>query len=370
MKEIILAGFCFGVQRAVEKSLQIKKNYNKRIYTLGPLIHNNDVVKYLEKNDIYAIDYNNIDKLKSGDVIVIRSHGVPEDVIKNLEEKGFEVINATCPFVTNIQKKVKKYSGDGYNIVILGDKNHPEVIGINGWCENKAIITPDGEFKKEIPNKICAVSQTTEKEANWKNTVNNLSKITDDLITFNTICSATEVRQKSAYELSNEVDAMIVIGGKNSSNTTKLYQISKTNCENTIHIENSKELPHNFINNKNFKKIGITAGASTPDWIIREVINIMQSENNINDEQLQLMNEMDKRFHIGDEIEGEILSIGRDEVVVSLIGYKSDGIIPFKELTAKADPKEYSEKLNIGDVIKAKVVKLNNENGFVVKTRV
>lgn len=372
MKEIILAenaGFCFGVQRAVEKSLEIKKNYNKKIYTLGPLIHNNDVVKYLEENDIYAIDYDNIDNLNSGDVIVIRSHGVPEDVIKTLEEKGFEVINATCPFVTNIQKKVKKYSEDGYNIVILGDKDHPEVIGINGWCDNKAIITPDGEFKKEIPNKICAVSQTTEKEANWKNTVDNLSKKADDLLTFNTICSATEVRQKSAYELSNEVDAMIVVGGKNSSNTTKLYQISKCNCENTIHIENSKELPHNFINNKNFKKIGITAGASTPDWIIREVIDIMQSENNINDEQLQLMNEMDKRFHIGDEIEGEILSIGRDEVVVSLIGYKSDGVIPFKELTAKVDPKEYSEKLNVGDVIKAKVIKLNNENGFVVLSR-
>lgn len=371
MRKVILAenaGFCFGVQRAVEKSIDIKNQYGKKIYTLGPLIHNSDVVKYLEENDIYSIDYNNIDELVNGDVIVIRSHGVPKDVVENLKYRGLEVIDATCPFVTNIQKKVEKYSGDGYNIVILGDKDHPEVIGINGWCNNKATITPNGEFDTKISDKICVVSQTTEKEENWNNTINNLATMTDELLSFNTICSATEVRQKSAYELSNQVDAMIVIGGKHSSNTTKLYEISKANCENTIHIENSLELTGEFIN-KNFKKIGITAGASTPDWIIREVIDIMQGENIKNDEQLKLMNEMDKRFHIGDEIEGEILSIARDEVVVSLIGYKSDGIIPFRELTAKVDPSEYASNLNVGDTIKAKVIKLNNENGFVVLSR-
>ncbi|MBY0755659.1 bifunctional 4-hydroxy-3-methylbut-2-enyl diphosphate reductase/30S ribosomal protein S1 [Clostridium sardiniense] len=371
MRKVILAenaGFCFGVQRAVEKSIDIKNQYGKKIYTLGPLIHNSDVVKYLEENDIYSMDYNNIDELVNGDVIVIRSHGVPKDVVENLKSRGLEVIDATCPFVTNIQKKVEKYSGDGYNIVILGDKDHPEVIGINGWCNNKATITPNGEFDTKISDKICVVSQTTEKEENWNTTINNLATMTDELLSFNTICSATEVRQKSAYELSNQVDAMIVIGGKHSSNTTKLYEISKANCENTIHIENSLELTGEFIN-KNFKKIGITAGASTPDWIIREVIDIMQGENIKNDEQLKLMNEMDKRFHIGDEIEGEILSIARDEVVVSLIGYKSDGIIPFRELTAKVDPSEYASNLNVGDTIKAKVIKLNNENGFVVLSR-
>ena len=126
---------------------------------------------------------------------------------------------------------------------------------------------------------------------------------------------------------------MIVIGGKNSSNTTKLYQIAKRNCENTIHIENASELPEEYINNKNFKTIGITAGASTPDWIIREVINTMQDELNKMDDQLQLMNELDRRFKIGDEVEGEILSKTRDEILVSLVGYKSDGVIPFKELT-------------------------------------
>ncbi|MDY3207744.1 bifunctional 4-hydroxy-3-methylbut-2-enyl diphosphate reductase/30S ribosomal protein S1 [Clostridium baratii] len=363
MKKVILAenaGFCFGVQRAVETSIDIKKKYNKKIYTLGPLIHNSDVVAFLEQNDIYAIDYENINDLQEGDVVIIRSHGIPEAVFNDLKSRGLEVIDATCPFVTNIQKKVKKYSKEGYNIIIVGDENHPEVIGINGWCDNKATITKNGEFNKELSNKICAVSQTTEKKENWDKTLDAINDGTREVLSFNTICSATEVRQKSADDLSKEVDAMIVIGGKNSSNTTKLYEIAKHNCENTIHIENSNELPKEYINNKNLKKIGITAGASTPDWIIREVINIMQDEKNFNDEQLKLMNEMDKTFRIGDEIEGEILTISKDGVSVSLVGYKSDGIIPFEELTAKMDPREYAKTLNVGDTIKAKVIKLGN----------
>lgn len=369
MREIILAensGFCFGVKRAVDKTIEIKDQYDKKIYTLGPLIHNNDVVKYLEKNDVIAIDYNDIDTLNTGDIIIIRSHGVSEDVMNTLSEKGFNVINATCPFVTNIQKKVKKYSGDGYNIVILGDEHHPEVIGINGWCNNKATITKNGEFSNIINDKICVVSQTTEKESNWNKTVENLEKMNNELLKFNTICSATEERQKSAYDLSKKVDAMIVVGGKNSSNTTKLYQISKENCENTIHIENAKELPNEFVENINFKKIGVTAGASTPEWIIREVIEVME---NLNNEQLKLMDELDKKFFIGSEIEGEILSILNDEIRVSLTGYKSDGTIPFKELTSKLDPKDYAKTLKVGDLITAKVIKLNNENGFVVLSR-
>lgn len=280
MRKVMLAksaGFCFGVKRAVEKSIEIQETYGKKIYTLGPLIHNNDVVNHLKENNIFAIELSEIDSLSEGDVIVIRSHGVPEETIKLLNEKNLVVIDATCPFVTNIQKKVRKYSDKGYNIVILGDKNHPEVVGINGWCNDSAITTLNGEFDVEVPNKVCVVSQTTEKESNWKKTISNLSFMTKELLAFNTICSATEVRQKSVLELSKNVDAMIVIGGKNSSNTTKLYQIAKEYCENTIHVENSKDLPKNYIENANFKNIGITAGASTPDWVIEEVIAIMKN---------------------------------------------------------------------------------------------
>ena len=362
------AGFCFGVQRAVEEAIRIQKEYMKKVYTLGPLIHNNDVVKYLEEHHIFAIDLKDIDTLKKGDVIVIRSHGVAKNILELLESKELVVLNATCPFVSNIQKKVDKFSSEGYDIIILGDKNHPEDIGINGWCKNKAIIT-DGKspLPTNLPKgKICVVAQTTEKLENWNKTIENLKNVqVEELVTYNTICSATNVRQESVEKLSKEVDAMIVIGGKNSSNTTKLYEIAKSNCKNTIHIENSSELPEEYINNLNFKKIGITAGASTPDWIIREVINIMQDENIKNDEQAKLMEEIDKTISIGYEIEGEILGI-----VVSIVGNGRDGVIPYKELTAKEDPKEFAAKLNIGDKIKAKVVKLKDEDNNVVLSRI
>ena len=271
------AGFCFGVKRAVDEAIKTQKQYNKKIYTLGPLIHNGDVVKYLEDNNIFAIDMNNLDTLNKGDVILIRSHGVSKKTFDDLNEKGLIIINATCPFVTNIQQKVNKFSHEGYKIVILGDEKHPEVVGINGWCNNDAIITKNGSFNENLPNKICVVSQTTEKEENWDKTIDNLSKESiDELKSFNTICAATEERQKSVYDLSKKVDFMIVVGGKHSSNTTKLYQIAKENCPNTIHIENASELPKDLLENKNIKNIGITAGASTPDWIIKEVVKIME----------------------------------------------------------------------------------------------
>ena len=281
MRKVTLAknaGFCFGVKRAVDEAIKTQREYNKKIYTLGPLIHNNDVVNYLEDNDIYAIDINDIENLNSGDVILIRSHGVSKEVFDLLTDKGLIVINATCPFVTNIQKKVNKFSNDGYKIVILGDKNHPEVIGINGWCNNEAIVTKDGKIIEDLPNKVCVVPQTTEKEENWNITINNLNNKVSELKQFNTICAATEERQSSVLELSKTVDFMIIVGGKNSSNTTKLYEIAKENCKNTIHIENAKELPQSLIDDSSINTIGVTAGASTPDWIIKEVIEVMEGK--------------------------------------------------------------------------------------------
>lgn len=371
MRNVILAkeaGFCFGVKRAVDETLKAKKQYKKNIYTLGPLIHNTDVVKYLEEKQIFAIELSDIDKLQANDVIIIRSHGVSKEVIKQLEKKGLIIINATCPFVTNIQKKVEKFSEEGYTIVIQGDENHPEVIGINGWCNNSAIITKDGSLPRLDSKRVCLVSQTTEKVENYNKTLDALKNMDIYLRDFNTICSATDVRQKSADELSKKVDAMIVIGGKHSSNTTKLFQISSKNCVNTLHIENASELPEEYINNKNFKKIGITAGASTPDWIIREVINIMQEINN--QEQLELMNQYDKgNMCIGDEIEGEVASKTNEGIIVSIPGYGKDGIIKYNQLTAGDDGQEYAETLNKGDKIKAKIIKFNVE-GYVALSRV
>ena len=362
------SGFCFGVKRAVDEALKIQKEYNKKIYTLGPLIHNNDVVSFLEAHNIFSIELEEIDKLKSNDVIVIRSHGISKRVYDLLSNKGLIVVNATCPYVTNIQRKVEKFSKEGYTIVILGDEKHPEVVGINGWCNDNAIITKNGDLPSNIPSKVCFVSQTTEKEENWNKTLDNLNKHDLQLKAYNTICSATEVRQTSAKELSKNVDTMIVIGGKHSSNTTKLYQISMENCKNTIHIENASELTPDFIKKNDNKKIGITAGASTPDWIIREVIEIMEQNEN-NQEQLELMAEFDKRFKIGDEVEGEVISKNNEGIFISLVGYKVDGVIPFSELTNLSDPTEMAKNLNKGDIVKAKVIKLNNGEGNVVLSR-
>jgi len=276
LKNVILAekaGFCFGVKRAVDEALNAKNKFNKKIYTLGPLIHNNDVVNFLIKNDIHPISLDEIDTLEEGDIIIIRSHGVSPKVLELLNTKKLTIIDATCPYVSNIQQKAKKYFELGYNIIIVGDKNHPEVIGINGWCDNKAIISKDGSELNHLPSKVCVLSQTTEKQENWEKVLCSITKMCKEIVAYNTICSATEVRQKSAGELSKKVDVMVVLGGKNSSNTTKLYEICKKNCVETIHAENSNEIPEDLIKSKTINNIGITAGASTPDWIIEEAID-------------------------------------------------------------------------------------------------
>lgn len=272
------AGFCFGVKRAVDETIRIQEENNKKIYTLGPLIHNGDVVKYLESKNVFAITMEEALSLEKDEIIVIRSHGVSKSVIDDLKSKELKIINATCPYVTNIQKKVNKYYDNGYKIVILGDKDHPEVKGINGWCGDDAIITADGTFKEDIPKgKLCIVSQTTEKQENWQKTIGSVAERSKEFVAFNTICSATEVRQKSAMKISQSSDIMIVVGGKNSSNTTKLYEICKKNCENTFHVENSSEIDLEKIQTIKHDKIGVTAGASTPDWIIQEVIDKLKS---------------------------------------------------------------------------------------------
>lgn len=276
-KKIILAenaGFCFGVKKAVDESLLAKEKYNKKIYTLGPLIHNKDVVKDLESKNILAIDLNDIDTLKENDVVVIRSHGVKENVLATLDSKGLIVDNATCPYVTNIHKKVKDYYQKGYNIVIVGDENHPEVIGINGWCDDSAIITNINDMNRVFPKKVCVVSQTTEKKENWNIILSRIITQVKELVAFNTICAATDIRQKSADDISKKADMVVVIGGKDSSNTRKLFEICKSNCKNTYHIENAKDLTNEILNFE-CEVIGVTAGASTPDYIIKEVIGIL-----------------------------------------------------------------------------------------------
>lgn len=363
------AGFCFGVKRAIEEALNAKDKYNeKKIYTLGPLIHNNDVVNKLKEKNIYPIELTDIENLDKNSVIIIRSHGVSKNVFDFFKEKDISIVDATCPYVLNIQKKVQKYSNLGYSILIVGDKDHPEVKGINGWCKNNAIISKDGSDLNDLPGKLCIVSQTTEKQINFQKVLNVVVKNCKEFIAFNTICSSTEARQESANTLSKKVDMMIILGGKNSSNTTKLYEISKTNCNNTIHVENSGEIPDDIIHSNKIKTIGVTAGASTPDWIIKEAILKMSEEKGLEpNEQLSYMDENDKQIILGEKINGKVITVSEKGVFLN-IGYKADGILPKSEIT-KNENENLEEIIHEGDKLEVKVIRRQNEDGYVVLSK-
>lgn len=362
------AGFCFGVKRAVDEAIKVKKDFNKKIYTLGPLIHNNDVVEFLEENDIFSIELENAKELKAGDVIIIRSHGVSHETFEVLEQMGLHIINATCPYVSNIQLKVKEFYEKGYSIVIVGDKHHPEVVGINGWCNNTAIIAKNKEELKQLPRKVCIVSQTTEKQENWENVLEHILKNCKEIMAINTICNATEARQKSVEELSKQVDMMVVLGGYNSSNTTKLYEICKRNCINTIHVENWNQIPKEYFLSKNINTIGVTAGASTPDWIIKEAISKMNELNNEVNEQLAFMQQNETSIFVGKVIKGTIISVNDKEAYVN-ISYKSDGYLPKEEVT-NDDSLSLQDILKVGEDVEVKVINRNNSDGYVVLSKI
>lgn len=370
MKKILLAdksGFCFGVKRAVDTAITFSNKYKKPIYTLGPLIHNNDVVEFLKSKNITSIGLNELNTLKEGNIIIIRSHGVTPDVIKLLKDKNLIIADATCPYVAHIHETVKKFYEQGYQIIIVGDKNHPEVIGINGYCNNTAIISKDGLTIKALPDKVCIVSQTTEKQENFNKVLNKIIPLCKSLANFNTICNATKTRQESAEKLSQKVDSMVVIGGYHSSNTTKLYEICKKNCKNTIHVENASEIPHYLIENS--YNIGVTAGASTPDWIIKEAI-LKMNENNTSEfnEQLAYMEQNDIQIAVGDTVKGQVISVNEKETFVN-IGYKKDGIIPLKEAT-RDENISMKDLFNIGDEVIAKVVSLKNNDDCVILSKI
>lgn len=366
------AGFCFGVKRAVDLALNARKNVNGMIYTLGPLIHNGEVIKYLESENIYQIDLCEIDRLKPNDVIIIRSHGISLDDFNVLKSHKLSIIDATCPNVLNIQRKVNKYYNEGYSIVIVGDKTHPEVIGINGWCSNSALITRNGFDIINFPKKVCLVSQTTEKKENWDSVYNILKGKCEEFLAINTICDATKERQLSACELSKKVDYMVVIGDHHSSNTNKLYEICTKYCRNTYHIENSGEIP-DFILRKNNKNIGVTAGASTPDWIIKEALIKMSDSENVNvneevNEQLDFMEKNSTTVSVGEKVKGAIISLNDKEAFVN-INYKADGYLPKEEVT-KDENAKLTDFFKVGDEVEAKIVSRRNEDGYVVLSRI
>lgn len=274
------AGFCFGVKRAVEKVYDQVNQGKKEIYTYGPIIHNEEVVSDLESKGVKVLESRKeLEQLQSGTVI-IRSHGVGKKIYQMIEEKGLELVDATCPYVRKIHRIVREKSEQGSQIIIIGNDTHPEVEGIKGWCVHPAIVVADRmqaeALKLPEGSKICVVSQTTFNYNKFKNLVEIIDKKGYDIDVINTICSATEERQLEAGELADKVDAMIVIGGKSSSNTQKLFEICKANCVNTYYIQTLDDLELYSLPPVNC--VGITAGASTPNYLIKEVQKYVRNE--------------------------------------------------------------------------------------------
>ena len=272
------AGFCFGVKRAVD-TVYSEVEKGKKIYTFGPIIHNEEVVKDLEEKGVVVLESEEELQALTEGTVIIRSHGVEKRIQKMIEEKGLECIDATCPFVKRIHRIVEEAGKENNEVVIAGNAGHPEVEGIVGWTDANATIIESVEeankFQKKTDNKMCLVSQTTFNYKKFQDIVEIFEKKGYNGSVVNTICNATEERQTEARKIAASVDVMIVIGGKHSSNTRKLYEICKQECENTYFIQTLDDL-HLEIP-KSVRLVGITAGASTPKNIIEEVQNYVSN---------------------------------------------------------------------------------------------
>ena len=275
------AGFCFGVNRAVDIVYREAAKGEKPVFTYGPIIHNEEVITDLERNGVFVIDSPDEAQKQEKGTIIIRSHGVTEKEQSALKNTGLTVVDATCPFVKRIHQYVREFSEKGYFIIVIGNAEHPEVKGIVGWAdpEQTCVIGNAQEASKLEINggkKVCIVSQTTFNYNKFQDLVEIIRKKGYDIIVHNTICSATEERQRAAKALSGKVDAMFVIGGASSSNTRKLYEICSENCQNTYFIQTKEDLEHSEF--PRFDYVGITAGASTPNNIIEEVQKYVRNE--------------------------------------------------------------------------------------------
>jgi 4-hydroxy-3-methylbut-2-enyl diphosphate reductase len=261
-------GFCYGVKRAIDIAQK-----HKNSLTYGPLIHNKDEINRLKDGFNIGLA-EKLSDIKKDDTVVIRTHGIPKDELKVLKEQKNRVIDATCPYVTKPQQIVEKMSSNGYSVVIFGDKNHPEIKGVVSYAEGEeAFIVLDESELEELPlrNKVAVVAQTTRKPEDFLKIVNALILKHKEVRVFNTICNATFENQDAAADLAKDADIMIVIGGKHSSNTKQLHSIASRGCKDSYLIENESELKEEWFRDK--KLCGISAGASTPDWIVQNVIN-------------------------------------------------------------------------------------------------
>ncbi len=360
------AGFCFGVNRAVELVERVAKN-GCRVCTLGPIIHNRHAVAHFEQMGVRVIE--SPLEATASDTVIIRSHGVTKAVQEQLEATGAEVVDATCPFVKRIHGIVSKAEAAGALPVIIGTPSHPEVVGIAGWCSSCRIFqSPEeleswaksGEAAPEQP--IHMVCQTTSTESLWKKCGEIAKKQFTNLKIFDTICKATEFRQSEAAQLSKNCQAMVVVGDTHSSNTGRLAMICREHCEKVVLVDNASELDPAFF--CGVADVGITAGASTPAWIIKEVNKTMSEITNVETVEesfAELLEQSIKTLNTGDKVTGIVTGIGTTEVQIDL-GTKHAGYIPYDEVSA--DPTVKPENiLKVGDEIEVFVVRVNDQEG-------
>ncbi len=367
------AGFCFGVNRAVETVEKAAKT-DKRVVTLGPIIHNRHVVDRFEQMGVQVID--SPEQATADMTVIIRSHGVSREVMEQLQQRQCQIIDATCPFVNRIHDLVCNAELAGELPIIIGTRTHPEVEGIAGWCSRCQIFeTPEeldnwaknGGVSADLP--ICMVCQTTSTENLWKKCCEIAKKQFTNLKIFDTICKATEFRQGEAAQLSSICDAMVVVGDPKSSNTGRLAMICREHCETVALVESAAELRPDFF--RGATTVGITAGASTPAWIIKEVNKTMSEITNVEAVQeenfAELLEQSIKTLNTGDKVIGIVTGIGNTEVQVDL-GTKHAGYIPYDEVSN--DPSVKPEDiLTVGQEIEVFVVRVNDQEGTVQLSR-
>ena len=347
------AGFCMGVRRAVEAAMKVAAT-DVPSCTLGALIHNPTVVDMLREHGVPAISS---PEEADGRQVLIRSHGVSPDVLCDLEARGCMVLDLTCPFVDRLHRIVAEGTADGTPVIMVGEREHPEVKGTCGWAKGDIYVVATPEEAAELPElpKAVAAAQTTFPPDRWEAIVEVLRMRVGELQEHNTICNATATRQREARELAARADAMIVVGGRESANTQKLYAACKALCPRTILVERAAEIPPAFAN-INSEFIGITAGASTPDGSLKEVVTQMTDMQNTEFTMDAVVASL-TRIRAGQTVTGKVVQITEDEVCVN-IGYKADGIIKRADLT--------QEDVNLDDEIEAEIVKVNDGEGNVV----
>lgn len=395
------AGFCAGVRRAVEIAEEAAEQGGKW-YSLGPLVHNDAVVTNLKEKGIIPV--NRLDEIQAGkDVgVIIRSHGVPPEIIEQAQEIGLEIKDATCPLVKRVHEIVASLRGEGYEIVVFGDANHPEVKAITGWCNYQVRVIASVEeaaCQLQAVNKLGLVSQTTRDESDFYKIAAALIPAAKEIRIFNTICSATRKRQQAAREICSEVDLMLVLGDPKSSNTSTLTRECKNTGVKTVQIRDVSDIPSDCL--QGISRIGVTAGASTPDWIIKEVLDRMTefeeksqqgleqevpnnevTDNEVtnnevpdnevanNEESFAKMEAEMADFETpsrGDIIKGTVIQVQDDEVMVD-VGGKSEGIIPLREMSLQ-DVNSAKDLVNVGDEMEVMVLKWDDDGTILLSKK-